>query len=219
VRTVRTIAFVTTAPLALAVVGLFHPLVLNRATAGMWRDMHIWLLPVFPLVALGFVVPLWGRPRRDLSGVATVLAWLAAFGYACYYTGLDAVAGIGAGTAAVSAPPGQDLGPLVTPLFHTGDELGHWGAYAFIAASIATSVALGVRHGPRVLVPGLLLIAAGYSFVTSHIFRPRGVITMFAFAIGFALLAWLTATRPAASMPTTRPLGISKPATGVAESG
>jgi hypothetical protein len=194
----RTILLVTVTPLALAAVGLVHPKSLNAATAPMWADMHVWLLPVFPLVTLGFIIPLWslrrtgpGSLRRvDLAAGATVTAWTLAFGYACFYTGLDAVAGIGAGTAARSVPSGTDLGPVVTPLFHTGDRLGHWGAYAFIAASVAATVALATRAGWRAVPGGLVLVVAGYSFIDSHIFYPRGVLTMLGFAVGFALLAW-----------------------------
>ncbi|MBO0871744.1 MAG: hypothetical protein J2P15_24595, partial [Micromonosporaceae bacterium] len=181
---------VTVTPVALAAVGLVHPRSLNPATAAMWADMHVWLLPVFPLVTLGFIVPLWTRPGRNLAGTATIAAWLFAFGYACFYTGLDAVAGIGAGTAARSVAPGTNLGPVVTPLFHAGDRLGHWGAYAFIAASVAATVALATTAGWRAVPGGVVLVVAGYSFIDSHIFYPRGVLTMLGFALGFALLAW-----------------------------
>src|SRR5688572_16625763 len=81
-----------------------------------------------------------GTARRDRHRDRA--ARVAAFVYACFYTGLDAVAGIGAGTAALAAPPGADLGPVVTPLFQTGDQLGHVGAVAFMVASAAAPVAL-----------------------------------------------------------------------------
>lgn len=178
-------ATVVAAPLGLAVAGLAHPLGLTASTAPMWAEMHIWLLPVFPLVAVGFVVPLWGRPGRDGAGAATVVAWSAAFAYACFYTGLDAVAGIAAGTAARNAAPGSDLGPVVTPLFQAGDGLGRIGVYAFLVAVVAASVALVLRHGVLVLPGSIVLLVAGYSFVDSHIFWPRGVVTMLGFAVGF----------------------------------
>jgi hypothetical protein len=184
------VVVVVAAPLALAVAGLVHPHGLTASTAGRWADLHVWLLPVFPLVTLGFVVPLWRRPAGDLASVATVVAWVAAFGYACFYTGLDAVAGIAAGTAARNAPPGADLGPLVTPLFHAGDELGRLGAYAFLVAVVASAVALVIRHGWWTLPGSVVLMIAGYSFVDSHIFWPRGVLTMLGFALGFGWIAF-----------------------------
>ena len=114
---------------------------------------------------------------------------MAGFAYATFYTGLDAVAGIAAGTAAMHAPPG-DLGPVVLPLFAAGDELGRVGAYAFLVAVLATSVALYQGYGVRVLPGTLVLLVAGYSFVDSHIFWPRGVFTMLGFAVGFGLFVW-----------------------------
>jgi hypothetical protein len=54
------------------------------------------------------------------------------------------------------APLG-DLGPVVLPLFAAGDELGRVGAYAFLVAVLAASVALLQRHGIRV-VPGMLVL-------------------------------------------------------------
>ena len=86
---------VTGPSVVLALVGmLVHPSHLDSGTAHRWAVLHIALLPVFPLVAAGFVVPLLCRPR----GPAVVVAWIASFVYACFYTGLDAVAGIAAGT-------------------------------------------------------------------------------------------------------------------------
>jgi hypothetical protein len=188
VTTLRRVAIVVAAPLALAAVGLVHPLSLRTPTAAMWAQMHVLLLPVFPLLALGFVVPLWGRPKRDLTGVATVVAWLAAFTYACFYTGLDAVAGIAAGTAWRDAPAGVDQEKIVGPLYRMGDALGEFGVHAFLVAVVATCLALYPRAGVRILPGGLVLLVAGWSFVDSHIFRPRGVLTMLAIAVGFALL-------------------------------
>ena len=198
-RTLIAVGSVTVAPLALAAAGLVHPHALTASTAAHWADLHVWLLPVFPLVCVGFVVPLWGRPTRTVTGLLTVLGWLAAFGYACFYTGLDAVAGIAAGTAARSAPPGTDLGPLVTPLFQAGDALGHIGAWAFLIAVAACSTALLLRVGVRVLPGAVVLLGAGYSFLDSHIFWPRGVWTMVAFAVGFGWLAGVTRERGAAT--------------------
>jgi hypothetical protein len=182
------LAAVVAAPLALAVAGVFHPSPLSASTARQWADLHVVLVPVFPLVALGFVVPLWGRVRRDATGVATVVAWLGAFAYACFYTGLDAVAGIAAGRALQHAPVSADRDGVVGPLFHAGDHLGRVGAYGFLVAVVAGCAALYPRVGLRVLPGGLVLLVAGWSFVDSHIFWPRGVLTMLGFAVGFALL-------------------------------
>lgn len=186
----RKTCLVTAAPLVLAVAGLAHPHGLTRATAAEWERMHILLLPVFPLLTIGLLVPLWQRPRRDITGIATLVAWVAAFGYAAFYTGLDAVAGIAAGTAVAHAHAEAGLGAMKRPLYDTGEALGQIGAYALIVAVLATAVALFPRHGLRVIPGTAVLLASGWSFVDSHIFWPRGVYTMLGFAVGFALLGW-----------------------------
>jgi hypothetical protein len=152
--------------------------------------MHIWLLPVFPLLTLGLIVPLWARPTRDVTGAATVVAWLAAATFAALYTGLDAVAGIGAGTIQLEQAPGQDVGPSVAALFHTADSLGHAAVRALAVAVLAASIALVTRRGWRVLAGTAVLLVCTYEFYDSHIFYPRGVFTMVGFAIGFTLLTW-----------------------------
>jgi hypothetical protein len=190
-RSLRTMALVTAAPLLLAAAGLIHPQHLTAATAGHWAGLHIVLLPVFPLLVLGLLVPLWGRPRPDTEGTLTVLAWAGCLCFAAYYSGLDAVAGISAGTVVDHGVHGA-----AGRLFVTGDELGRTGVYGLAVASLAACAVLWRRHGPRVLPGAAVLFAACWSFVDSHIFWPRGVFTMLGFAVAFALLA-LAASHPA----------------------
>ncbi|WP_405609785.1 hypothetical protein [Streptomyces sp. NBC_00076] len=197
--TIRNITLVTVAPLVLAAAGAAHPHGLSRATATDWTQLHIALLPVFPLLTLGLLVPLWHRPRPDLAGFATVVAWASAFTYAAFYTGLDAVAGIAAGTAVEHAAGTANIGPIKYPLYDTGESLGEGGAYALIVAVLATAIALFPKHGARVIPGTVVLLVAGWSFTDSHIFWPRGVWTMLGFALGFALLA--AGTRRSESVP------------------
>jgi hypothetical protein len=194
-RRLRTVGLVTVTPLVLAIVGVFHPTGLNPSTANMWATMHIWLLPAFPLLTLGLIVPLWSRPRRGVAGVATVVAWLGAAAFAALYTGLDAVAGIAAGTVQLHAAAGQDVGPSIAALFGVADSMGHAGVQALAVAVVAAAVALAAGHGWRVLPGAAVLLVCTYSFYDSHIFYPRGVYTMVGFAAGFALLAWPAAHR------------------------
>jgi hypothetical protein len=60
-------------------------------------------------------------------------------------------------------------------------------------------LALVTRHGWRVLAGTVVLLVCAYEFYDSHIFYPRGVLTMLGFAVGFTLLTWpaLRATPPA----------------------
>ncbi|MFF8017986.1 hypothetical protein [Streptomyces sp. NPDC007929] len=179
----RATAPVTFAPLLLAVAGSMHPAHLTAATAGHWTAMHIALLPVFPFLVLGLVLPLRGRPLRGIDGVLALLAWAGSLCYAAFYSGLDAVAGISAGVVVdhhVHGAAGR--------LFATGDELGRAGVSGLVVAVLATSALLWRRHGVRVLPAALVLLAACWSFWDSHIFWPRGVLTMLGFALGFALL-------------------------------
>jgi hypothetical protein len=190
-RTCRVTALVTVAPLSLAAAGLMHPRHLTAVTAGHWVGLHVVLLPVFPFLVLGLVVPLWGRPRRDADGALTVVSWAGCLCFAAYYSGLDAVAGISAGTVVDHGVRGA-----TGRLFATGDDLGRTGVYGLAVASLAACVVLWRRHGVRVLPGSVVLFAACCSFVDSHIFWPRGVLTMLAFAVAFALLT-VAASRPA----------------------
>jgi hypothetical protein len=191
----RTTALVTVAPLVLAVAGAMHPAHLTAATAGHWVALHIALLPVFPFLALGLVLPLRGTPRRGVEGALVLLAWVGSLCYAAYYAGLDAVAGISAGVVVEHGVHGA-----------TGDELGRAGVYGLVVAVLATSTLLGRRRGVRVLPGAAVLLAACWSFRDSHIFWPRGVLTMLGFALGFALLTAACETdRTAATSATRRP--------------
>lgn len=73
-----------------------------------------------------------------------------------------------------------------------GDELGRVGVYALGVACLATCAVLYRRHGARMLPGAVVLLAACWSFVDSHIFWPRGVLTMLGFALAFALLTAAT---------------------------
>jgi hypothetical protein len=137
-----------------------------------WTHLHIALLP-FPLLTLGLLVPLWHRPRPDLAGFATVVAWTSAFTYAAFYTGLDAVAGIAAGTAVEHAAGTADIGPIKYPLYDVGDSLGEVGSYALIVAVVATAVALFPKHGVRVVPGTVVLLGRLVLHRQPHLLAPR----------------------------------------------
>jgi hypothetical protein len=167
--------------LALAGFGLVHPAGLDVATAPWWARLHVLLLPVFPLLAVAQWILLTPAPA--------VLRWpgrLAAFGFAAFYSGLDAVAGIAAGTV-VRAEHG--LTPTLGELFAAGDTLGYLGTGCFLAASLAITATSTWQAGWRAAPGGVLLLAASVSFIDSHIFWPRGVVTMIGIAAGMCLLS------------------------------
>jgi hypothetical protein len=178
----------------LAGLGCVHPAHLDVGTAQWWSTLHVLLLPVFPLLgaAQWFLLddaPVWLRRTGRV----------AAFGFAVYYDGLDAVDGIAAG-ALVHAQGRRTSADAA--IFHIGDRLGHVGAWSFLAASIAIIVAITLHAGLRALPGGALLLASSVSFLDSHIFWPRGVLTMLGIAAGMSLLTIAEPTRRSPSTAT-----------------
>ena len=182
---------VTLPPLVLAAIGLTHPMELTAKTASWWTTMHILLVPLFPLLG----VALWGL-TRNVSGVLAWMIRVAAFLYAAFYGVVDAVAGIGAGALVLNGmEPGAGHGAHVTGrdpalghLFAIGNEVGEYGAWAFLTGSVLLAVLAWRRWGVATVPGGLITVAAACSFLTSHIYWPVGVWTMVALAIGLGLL-------------------------------
>jgi hypothetical protein len=103
---------------------------------------------------------------------------------------LDVLAGIGAG--GVKAGTGDE--EAIRTLFHLGNALATVGVYAYLAATLVA--AAGVLPRARLpALPGALLVVGGaISFLDSHIYWPRGVLTMIFIGLGWAALIW--AQRP-----------------------
>lgn len=173
------LAVVTVPALALAGAGLTHPGSLTAATGEHWRSVHRLALPLFPLLAVGPWLVARSVDRR-LGWVVALLGYV----YAMFYTALDVLAGIGAGALQVnSAPAGIGV------LFTEGDALARIGTVAYLLACVLSTVAAAIRTR-LIAVPGaVLVIGAAWSFRTSHIFAPRGVVTMLALALGWAVVA------------------------------
>jgi hypothetical protein len=180
--------------LVLAVVGLVHPMVLTPDTSRRWTTLHVALIPVFPLLG----ACLWLLLRRE-TGLLPVVARVAAFVYACFYTALDAVNGVAVGMFVHHAPPAQaaNQAEVLRPVLDLGNTLGWVGSSAFLlAAGLASAVVVRRRGRPAVL-GAVLTVLASVSFLNSHIYWPRGVITMVVLASGLVLLARaLDRTRP-----------------------
>lgn len=166
--------------IGLAVAGTIHPLGLDPSTARLWWQLHVWLIPVFPLVAVAIAVLLRGE-----YGPIAWAARIAAYGYASFYTALDVLAGIGGGLVAEFQGPS----PVIGRLFEVGDRLGAVGVYCLLGAALLTGAALFHRDGVRVLPGTVVLAAACFPFLNGHIFHPTGVIAMIGVALGCGLLA------------------------------
>ncbi len=187
------IAAVALPGLVLSGLGLAHPTLLNPGSAEWWTTLHLLLVPAFPLLG----VSVWVLLRND----RTAVGWggrIAAITYAVFYTALDAVSGIATGTVVRAGEPADS--ELVTALFGVGNLLGHVGGYAFFVAVILV-LGSAWRRGARgwtIYAAAPILLAAGYLFTTSHIYWPKGGLTMIAFALGFVLVE-LTPRVPSAT--------------------
>jgi hypothetical protein len=177
--------------LLLAAVGTWvHPVGLTPDTARAWWQLHVWLVPVFPLIS----VVLWVLLRGERGPLAAA-ARLAAYGFGCFYTGLDVLAGIGAGRVYEL----QGDGPAVGALFEIAGWLGDTGVWCLLAAAVLTGAALGRRVGCRAGPGAVVLGAACFPFRAGHIFHPVGVLAMLGVAAGCALLAVAATARPQAA--------------------
>lgn len=166
--------------LLLALVGLIHPSAGSEDNATLWRNLHVLLLPVFPLLG----VAIWIL----LRGVPGVLAWtarVAAFGYATFYSGLDILTGIGVGALLERQSDAQ----AIEAVGATGKDLGLVGSVFFIVACIALALTLFKRDGRDTIPGAVVLVLAAVVFGARHINGPAGVLAMLALAAGFAWLA------------------------------
>lgn len=181
-RTVLPILVVALPPVALAVAGLPHPSDLTAADALVWRNIHLVALWLFPLLGLApWLVLHDGRPRLAL--VAALLGYV----YAVGYTALDVLAGIGAGALELARLRGAGV------LFGLANALAGPAVIAYLVATLLAAAATVATRRPVAVLGGVLVVAGAVSFLTSHIYPPRGVVTMLVLAAGWAVLV---AVRP-----------------------
>lgn len=180
------------APLALAVLMLFHPSPYDDVAgelvpiAGWWTVLHAVQFVLFALVGAAVWVLVGG-----LRGVAAAVARVAAVVFVVFYDIGDAVAGISTGILAGAAGDGA-LGEraaveAVEALFAdpTKNLMFQIGVYAWVVALVAAGISLYHAGAPR--VPLLLLAPVAFFLTFDHAF-PFGSLT-FAF---FSLAAlWL----------------------------
>ena len=172
-------------PIIVGLVGTTHPDHLTQDASLYWRNLHIVFLPLLPLLALGPWVIATSVDRK-LGHLAAVLGYV----YACFYTALDLLAGVGAGGLKAEGANG------VRVLFDLAADLGQIGSLAFIlATAVAAGCALSVARA-RALPGGALAFVGAYGYMQEHVYWPAGVLSMFALAAGWALL--LLVVRPAA---------------------
>jgi hypothetical protein len=178
---------VTVPSLVLAVVGVTHPSDLTAQSAEYWRNLHIGILAVFPLLAFA--------PWLVVRGRDAIVSWtvgILGFLFAAFYTALDVLAGIGAGGLEFDGH-----GDVVGTVFRLGNNLGDIGSYAFIAACLVAGGFTVKWTGPRAIPGALLVLAGSVLFLERHIYFPVGVAGQLCLAAGWVAL--LVASRRKAS--------------------
>lgn len=164
--------------LVIAAIGLTHPASLTVDSAHHWQVMHTVLLPLFPLLALApWLVARVVDPR------SSVVVGVIAFVYACFYTALDILAGIGGGAIKDAGAGGLGI------IFPVAGDLGSIGSYAHLAATaLAAGLALRVTGLARGLAGTVLVLVGSLLFWQEHVYRPWGVLAMVVLAAGWSLL-------------------------------
>jgi hypothetical protein len=164
---VLTLLAATVPALVALLVGLTHPGELNGDTAQYWRDIHLVLLPVFPLIGFG---P-WLLVRR-IGGWWAAAAAIGGFLFAVFYTALDVLAGIAAGTVYLAEEP-----DAIGSLFRIGDALAPVGVVGLAAGFAVATVAIARRR--IVAVPGGILAVLGAALILpGHVWFPIGTLAL-----------------------------------------
>ena len=180
-RRALVVAGATLPALLCALIGLAHPGDLTVSTAELWRNIHLALIPVFPLIGLApWLVARQGGRR---------LGWLAAvggYGYATFYTSLDLLAGVGGG-AMVLGGEADSTGPI----FAIARVLARIGVWCLVAAAVVATVAAVRRVGATAVPAGLVAVVGSYLVYRGHIYFPVGTLAMLLLAGGFGALALL----------------------------
>lgn len=189
---VRLVALVGAPALFALLLGLTHPLDLDASTADYWRNLHIVMLPVFPLIgAAPWLIARGGSAGRPVR----LLAALGGYTFATFYTALDVLAGIGGGTLVAAGTP-----DVTGPVFRIADALAAVGVVGLVIGAVAATIAAVQTVGYRA-APGGLLAAVGSALILpGHIWFPVGSLALALFIAGYAVLALsLTRGRPAAT--------------------
>ena len=183
----------------LAIIGVTHPQHLTMASALYWRNLHIVTLPIFPLLAVPPVIIANRVARRWAAWVSAVLGFV----FACFYTGLDVLAGIGAGGLELDS-----MGMATTTLFGLGRDLGAIGAVALIVDVLFVGILAIRRIGWRAIAGSLLLLVGSAFLEHDHIYFPIGVAGQVLLAGGFVWLVLVTSrTTPRMTSPAVAPAG------------
>ena len=187
----RTLVLLVAVPALLAAaIGLTHPPSLTAAAGEYWRNMHIALMPVFPLIGLA---P-WLIARRAGTWFGRGGA-VFGYGFAVFYTSLDLLAGVAGGALVASGHPDAS-----GQVFAIARVLGAIGVVSLVLGTVLAGFAAYTVAGVSAL-PGAVLAAVGAALVLpGHIYLGLGTVAMLLFAGGYVVLA-MAVTRAAAGEP------------------
>jgi hypothetical protein len=197
-------ALVVGAPLALALLEVFHPHPphdLFQLDVRTWLWVHYLQVPLFPLAALAVAVLV-----REASGFAAGLCRVMMFAFAVIFTVFDTAAGIVTGTLLQAAhrtdAPEAWREPVMAIWEHpilggsrsVTPVLAVVGSLAWLLGTVAAALAVrraGSSWGPFVL---LVVSALGLTVFRTHAW-PGGPITFGALGAAGAWLLWENASR------------------------
>ena len=174
-----------------AIIGLTHPVTLDAASAQYWRNIHIVLIPILPL--LGFAP--WLIARQSTRGLA-IAAAIFGYGFAVFYTSLDLLAGVAAGAEVAAGVEGG-----AAPVFAIARVLGVVGVGSLVLGCLTAGVA-AFRVAGIATLPGTILAVVGAVLVQpGHIYAGLGTVAMLLLAGGFVIVAIVTTRTSRAGRP------------------
>ena len=185
----RTLVLLVALPALLCgAIGLTHPAHLNAGAAEYWRNMHIALIPIFPLIG---VAP-WLIARRAGPWFGRAAALLG-YGFAVFYTSLDLLAGVAGGALVASGHPDS-----TGQVFAVARALGSIGVVSLVLGCIVAGIA-AYRVAGLSALPGALIAAVGAVLIQpGHVYLGLGTGAMLLTAGGFVILAFsVTRASPA----------------------
>lgn len=178
------------APLVASALGLAHPQRLTADTASRWLLLHVVMLFVFPLIAVGpivivsnVVVPI--PARRLLIRSATTAAAL----FAVCYSTLDVLAGIGAGALVHEGLAMGENDPQIVALQQVAEPFGTVGSAALVCCIAIAGTMSWKMLGRRAAMGSLLAVTGAWGLGEQHVYWPLGTLVMLCLGAGLWMLS------------------------------
>lgn len=181
----RLVLLVAVPALLCGAIGLTHPPTLNAGSAEYWRNMHIALIPLFPLLGLApWLIARRAGPWFGRGGAVL------GYGFAVFYTSLDVLAGVAGGALVASGHPDAS-----GQVFAIARVLAAIGVVSLALGSVLAGVA-AFRVAGLASIPGSLLATVGAVLVLpGHVYLGLGTVAMLLYAGGYAVMAWTVSRR------------------------